>query len=47
MSWSSPTSSPGDRYYTLPSAWDFADERLALLGAPMTQEVSRLRNGWV
>ncbi|MEU2258619.1 class I SAM-dependent methyltransferase [Nocardia xishanensis] len=33
MSWSSPTSSPGDRYYTLPNAWDFADERLALLGA--------------
>ncbi|MGY0500111.1 class I SAM-dependent methyltransferase [Nocardia sp. FBN12] len=33
MSWSSPTSSPGDPYYTLPNEWGFADERLALLGA--------------
>ncbi|MEV0544541.1 class I SAM-dependent methyltransferase [Nocardia salmonicida] len=33
MSWSSPTSSPGDRFYTLPNEWSFADERLALLGA--------------
>ncbi|MFJ1459249.1 methyltransferase [Nocardia sp. N2S4-5] len=33
MSWSSPPSSPDDRHYTLPNEWDFADERLALLGA--------------
>ncbi|MGW4123508.1 class I SAM-dependent methyltransferase [Nocardia sp. NPDC004711] len=33
MSWSSPISSPGDPYYSLPNEWDFADERLALLGA--------------
>ncbi|MFD4429877.1 class I SAM-dependent methyltransferase [Nocardia sp. NPDC058497] len=33
MSWSSPISSAGDPYYSLPNEWDFADERLALLGA--------------
>ncbi|MEV6773860.1 methyltransferase [Nocardia sp. NPDC051030] len=33
MSWSSPTSSSGNPYYTLPNEWDFAAERLALLGA--------------
>ncbi|MFD3458255.1 class I SAM-dependent methyltransferase [Nocardia fluminea] len=33
MSWSVPISSSGDPYYTLPNEWDFADERLALLGA--------------
>ncbi|MFC9894588.1 class I SAM-dependent methyltransferase [Nocardia sp. NPDC127579] len=29
MTWSA----PNDPYYTLPNEWDFADERLALLGA--------------
>ncbi|GAB2443259.1 class I SAM-dependent methyltransferase [Nocardia tengchongensis] len=32
MTGSSPTSAPGDPYYTLPNEWDFAGERLALLG---------------
>ncbi|MEV0247379.1 class I SAM-dependent methyltransferase [Nocardia sp. NPDC050712] len=33
MSSSSPISAPDDPHYTLPNEWDFADERLALLGA--------------
>jgi SAM-dependent methyltransferase len=38
MTGSSPTSSPRDPYYTLPNEWDFADERLALLGAAYDPE---------
>ncbi|MFF2084483.1 class I SAM-dependent methyltransferase [Nocardia sp. NPDC058176] len=38
MNWSSPISSSGDSYYTLPNEWDFADERLALLGAAYDPE---------
>jgi SAM-dependent methyltransferase len=33
-----PTSSPRKPYYTLPNDWDFADERLALLGAAYDPE---------
>ncbi|AYF74196.1 class I SAM-dependent methyltransferase [Nocardia yunnanensis] len=33
MSWSSETPLPGTPHYTLPNDWDFAAERLALLGA--------------
>ncbi|WP_084529918.1 class I SAM-dependent methyltransferase [Nocardia crassostreae] len=52
MNWSSPISSPDDPSYTLPNAWEFADERLALLGAaydsPSIALAQRLgvRAGW-
>ncbi|MEU4711637.1 hypothetical protein AB0G00_34965 [Nocardia salmonicida] len=32
MTGSSPASAPQDPYYALPNEWDFANERLALLG---------------
>lgn len=38
MTGSSPASVPQDPYYTLPNEWDFANERLALLGAAYDPE---------
>ncbi|MEU8895718.1 class I SAM-dependent methyltransferase [Nocardia sp. NPDC048505] len=38
MSRPTPISAPGDPHYTLPNEWDFAAERLALLGAAYDAE---------